>query len=215
MSAPDPSPAARGADSATRRPGGRTARTRAVVLDAALEELATSDDGDLTLDRIATRAGVPRSTIYRRWGGLDGVLLEAIATFATDQARVPDTGRVEDDLRLWARSVHHTLTDPVSGRAVAALLGRASTRTAALRHRFWSVRSALVRPVVQRAVERGQLPDGTDADDVIRHVGAPLYYSLFVLGEPITPATADLAAAATAAAAHAGVFVRPAGALPA
>jgi hypothetical protein len=60
-------------------------------------------------------------------------------------------------------------------------------------------------------VVRGQLPAGTDALEVIKHVGAPLYYRLLVLDEPLTAAAADLAAAVTAAAAHAGVFVSRAG----
>ena len=63
-------------------------------------------------------------------------------------------------------------------------------------------------PVVQRAVYRGQLPAGTDPVEVVKHVGAPLYYRLLVLDEAPTEAAADLAAAAAAAAARAGVFVR-------
>lgn len=74
-----------------------------------------------------------------------------------------------------------------------------------LRRRFWLTRSTPVRPIVERAVQRGQLPAGTDADKVIKHVGAPLYYRLLVLAEPLTPEAARLAAAA----AHAGVFVPP------
>ncbi|MGI5131278.1 hypothetical protein ACQEVB_31050 [Pseudonocardia sp. CA-107938] len=45
-----------------------------------------------------------------------------------------------------------------------------------------------------------------DVDEVVRHLGAPLYYRLLVLDEPVTVASADLAAAVTAAAARAGAF---------
>jgi hypothetical protein len=62
--------------------------------------------------------------------------------------------------------------------------------------------------MIDRAIERRQLPAGTDPDGVIRHVGAPLYYRLLVLGEPVTPRVADLAATVAATAAHAGAFVR-------
>ena len=54
----------------------------------------------------------------------------------------------------------------------------------------------------------GQLPVGTAPEEVIKQVGAPLYYRLLVLGEALRTEMADLAAAATAAAARAGVFVR-------
>jgi len=56
-------------------------------------------------------------------------------------------------------------------------------------------------------VERGELGAGTDAEEVIKHVGAPLYYRVLVLDELLSDHAADLAAAVTAAAARAGVFV--------
>jgi hypothetical protein len=121
-----------------------------------------------------------------------------------------DTGEIDTDLRLWARSIQKTLTGPVSGALIRAIFGGAGATAPVqtLRRRFWLTRAALVRPMIDRAIERRQLPAGTDPDEVIRHVGAPLYYRLFVLGEPVTPRVADLAATVAATAAHAGAFVR-------
>jgi AcrR family transcriptional regulator len=197
-------------DAASVRPGGRTARVRAAVLEATVAELIEHGYGGLTVDGVAARAGVNKTTLYRRWGGRDSLIVDAVETFAAAQVRVPDSGDIDEDLRLWARSILATLTGPVSGALVRAVFGGAgdSPQVRDLRHRFWLTRSALVTPMVQRAVERGQLPAGTVPEEVIRHVGAPLYYRLLVLAEPLTPAAADLAAAVTAAAAHAGVFVR-------
>ena len=196
-------------DRAVQRPGGRSARIRAAVLDATVAELVERGYGGLTIDGVATRAGTTRPTIYRRWGNLDGLLVDAVETFASGQAEVPDTGDIDEDLRLWARSILKTLTGPVSGALIRALFGGAgdSPQVAELRHRFWITRVTLVRPMIDRAIRRGQLPDGTDIDEVIRHVGAPLYYRLLVLGQPLTRETADLAAKVTATAAHMRVFV--------
>jgi hypothetical protein len=72
--------------------------------------------------------------------------------------------------------------------------------------RFWAARLAQVGPIVERAVERGQLPRGTSAAGVIEYLAAPLYYRLLITGEPLTEAIADLAAAAALAAARVGVF---------
>jgi AcrR family transcriptional regulator len=198
-------------DTAVARPGGRTARVRATVLDATVAELIAHGYAALSVDGVAARAGVNKTTIYRRWGGKDSLIVDAVETFAAAQADVPDSGDIDEDLHLWARSILRTLTGPVSGALVRAVFGGAgdSHPVTDLRHRFWLTRSTLVRIVVERAVQRGQLPAGTDADEVIKHVGAPLYYRLLVLAEPLTPEAARLAAASTAAAAHAGVFVAP------
>jgi AcrR family transcriptional regulator len=198
------------ADTARVRPGGRTARTRAAVLDATVAELAEHGYAALTVETVAARSGVNKTTVYRRWGGKDGLLVDAVEVFGAGQVEVPDTGRVDDDLRLWARSIVTTLTAPTSGAVIRAVFNSAGDSPAVrhLRPRFWVTRSALVLPMVERAIERGQLPAGTDALEVIRHVGAPLYYRLLVLAEPPTVEAADLAAAVTLAAARAGVFVR-------
>lgn len=60
---------------------------------------------------------------------------------------------------------------------------------------------------VTEAVERGELPAGTDPDEVIRAVSAPLYYRLLASGDPLDEAAADRAAEAAAAAARAGAYV--------
>jgi AcrR family transcriptional regulator len=195
-------------DTASTRPGGRTARVRATVLEATVAELIEHGYAGLTVEGVAARAGVNKTTLYRRWGGRDALIVEAVEAFAAAEAKVPDSGDIEEDLRLWARSILATLTGPVSGALVRAVFGGAgnSPQVHQLRHRFWLTRSALVIPMVYRAIERGQLPAGTAADEVIRHVGAPLYYRLLVLGEPVTPEAADLAARVTATAARAGVF---------
>jgi AcrR family transcriptional regulator len=195
-------------DAARARPGGRTARTRAAVLDAVLAELVEHGYRALTVEAVAARSEVHKATLYRRWGGRDGLVADAVETFAAEQARAPDTGDVDEDLRRWTRSILATLTEPASRAVVLAVFGGAhdSPELDDLRRRFWHARSALVVPVVERAVARGQLPAGTDPAEVVKHVGAPLYYRLLVLGEALDSRAADLAAAVTAAAAHAGVF---------
>jgi AcrR family transcriptional regulator len=191
------------------RPGGRTARTRAAVLDATVAELAARGYEALTVEQVATRAGVHKTTLYRRWGGKRGLVAAAVEAFATGAVEVPDTGSVDEDLRRWARSIVAMLTARDSGAVVRALLSTGDTpETRDLRRRFYRTRSALVVPIVERAVQRGELPPGTDAAEVIKQVGAPLYYRFLVIEEPLSPAAADLAAAAALAAARAGVLTR-------
>jgi AcrR family transcriptional regulator len=179
------------------------------VLDATVLELVEHGFRGLTIEGVATRAGVNKTTVYRRWRNRESLVVDAVEAFAVEQADVPDTGDVDEDLRRWAHSIRRTLSGPVSGALVRAVFGGASDSPVVheLRRRFWLTRSALVVPLVERGVARGQLPAGTDAEEVIKHVGAPLYYRVLVLDEPLTDHAAELAAAVTAAAARAGVFV--------
>ena len=190
-----------------RRPGGRTARTRTAALHATVTELAAHGYEELTVERVAARAGVHKTTLYRRWGGRRGLVADAVEAFAAGAVQVPDTGNVQEDLRRWARSIVAMLTARDSAAVVRALFSTSETpEIRDLRQRFYRTRSAMVVPIVERAVARGELPAGTDAAEVIRQVGAPLYYRFLVIAEPLTAAVADLAADAALAAARDGVF---------
>src|SRR5687768_13717083 len=61
-----------------RRPGGRAARVRAAAIAATLAELAESGYTALSLERVAQRAGVHKTTLYRRWGSREELVLEAM-----------------------------------------------------------------------------------------------------------------------------------------
>lgn len=107
------------AESSSRRAPavGRGHKMRAAVLEAAITELTESGYTALTVERVAQRAGVHKTTIYRNWKDADGLVTEALAGhFATD-IPIPDTGAVESDLRALARSLVATMTTP-TGRAL-------------------------------------------------------------------------------------------------
>ncbi len=193
------------------RPGGRTARTRAAVLDAALEELSSRGYDQVSVEAIAHRAGVHKTTLYRRWGGKEHLIADAIETAAADRIDVPDSGDVGQDLRALARAVQAVLTSREGAAVVRALVSGAPDAAEVQRiiRRFWAARVAHVgQPIVSRAIERGQLPMETDPAELIRYVAAPLYYRLLITADPLTEATADQAASAALAAARAGALSR-------
>jgi AcrR family transcriptional regulator len=190
------------------RPGGRTARTRAAVLDATLAELVDRGYEGMSVESVAGRAGVHKTTVYRRWGSKERLVAEALEAAAESRIGTPDTGDVEGDLRALARAVRATLSGREGAAAVYALVSgaRVSPEVGRITRRFWATRMAHAGPIVERAVERGQLRQGTRTAEVIEYLAAPLYYRLLVRGEPPTEADADLAAAVALAAARAGVF---------
>ncbi|MFH7599706.1 TetR/AcrR family transcriptional regulator [Streptomyces racemochromogenes] len=192
------------------RPGGRTARVRAAVLEAGGDILAEQGFHGLDLADVARRAEVGKTTVYRRWGTVDGLVADLLTDMAEQSLPRTDTGSLEEDLLANARLVCRTLTDPRQGPLFKAVIAAATgdARTAAALHRFYAVRVAQWAPCVQEAVERGELPEGTDAAETVRAVSAPLYYRLLTTDAPLDDAAARQAAAAAIAAARAGAFVR-------
>ncbi|MFJ9367989.1 TetR/AcrR family transcriptional regulator [Nocardia sp. NPDC101769] len=193
----------------TRRPGGRTARTRTAVLDATLAELAEIGYGSASLDRIAQRANVAVSTIYRRWGSLEALIRDAADQLATEFT-LPDTGDLEQDLRYIAGAIvrlrgnpaHQGWLDCMVSTAVRDPAAR-STLTAAINDR--AERAAVA---VLRAIDRGEVPADTDPIQVIRWLAAPIYQRIYLTGEPIDIDLADRCAAIAAHAARAGLLSR-------
>lgn len=192
----------------TTRPGGRTARTAEAVYAATISELSARPYADISVETIAARAGVHKTTVYRRWGTKAELVAQALAGAAAAAIEVPDTGTIESDLRALSRSVGAVLADPGGAAITRALLAGAaeSAEIGALMDRFWATRLAAISAIVDRAVQRGEISTGTDAAGIMNAVAAPLYYRLLVTREPITERDADRAAAATLAAARAGVF---------
>ena len=190
----------------TIRPGGRTARTRAAVMAAVIEELSEHGYAGARLERVAARAGVAKTTIYRRWGSLDGLLADLMAERAAQEIPVPDEGDLASDLRVLARHAVASVRDPAVRAALASIVAAAVQSQAAreVLTRFLAGRTATMTVIVDRAVQRGEVPADTDAAGVIRTVTALIYYRLFIAGEQAGEDLADSAAAIAAAAARAG-----------
>ncbi|MGI8336776.1 TetR/AcrR family transcriptional regulator [Actinomadura scrupuli] len=192
------------------RPGGRSARTRAAVLEATIDELIESGYAGLSMEAVANRAGVHKATVYRRWGTLDGLLVDALVRFAERSVAMPDTGSIDSDLRQLARSALAVLADRGGQALVRAMVSVGQqSQVAQVVRAFWAEHTTMVAEIVARAVGRGELPPGTRPADISRAIGAPLYMRLLVTAEPLDDEAADQSAAAVAAAARAGVFVTP------
>lgn len=195
----------------TTRPGGRTARTAAAVYAATIEELSERAYADISIETIAARAGVHKTTVYRRWGTKAELISRALIGAASSRIQVPDSGNVETDLRLLARAVQAVLSLPEGAAITRALVvgALASAEIAGLMDQFWAARLAAISAIVDRAIQAGQLPVGTDAALLMHAVAAPLYFQLLVTRALVTESDADRSAAAALTAATAGLFVVP------
>ncbi|MCK9921809.1 TetR/AcrR family transcriptional regulator [Frankia sp. AgPm24] len=198
-----------GRGSGTPRPGGRTARVRANVLRAAADALVELGLAHLDLADVARRAGVGKTTVYRRWGSTVALVADLLTEMAQESVPRTETGTLLGDLRANAELVRRTLCDPRQGALFTAMIAAATWDgpTAHALRGFYETRIAEWAPCVTQAIDRGEVPAGTDPDEVIRAVCAPLYYRLLTHGELPDALAADRAALAAAAAARAGAYL--------
>jgi AcrR family transcriptional regulator len=169
-----------------RRPGGRSARVRAAVLQAALDAMAEQGLGGVTISEIARRAAVHATSVQRRWGTAENVMLDAMLTRSQEELPVPDTGTLRGDLIAFARLVAAYLATP---------LGTALSRTMAVadddpdmadgRLQFWRARYDIARVMIDRAIERRELVAGTDSQLALELLIAPLHFRALLTRQPI------------------------------
>ncbi len=173
--------------SVRRRTRGPSSRVRAAAIAATLAELAEGGYSGLSLERVARRAGVHKTTLYRRWGTREELVLEAMLERAGEHIPVPDTGSLRRDLLELASTAAANAASPevaAMARAVAAESPHDS-KLAAANRRFWAERLALDRVIVERAIERGEVAAGTDPQRVIETVLGPIHLRLLLTGEPV------------------------------
>lgn len=190
------------------RPGGRTAEVHRAVLRATEELLVESGLAGLELTVIAERAGVGKSTVYRRWGSVPAVVADLLTDMADQSVARADTGSLRADLRANAQLVRDTLSDPRQGPLFKAIIAAATfdPRTAEALAGFYERRVAEWARCVDAAVVRQEVSGRIDACAVIRSVSAPLYYQLLTSRTPLTRRDATRAADAALAALYTGVF---------
>ncbi|MEV0766675.1 TetR/AcrR family transcriptional regulator [Nocardia salmonicida] len=179
-----------------RRPGGRSARVREAVLDATTAELAEQGYQGLTVDAVAQRAGVHKTTVYRRWRGPEGLVADALERAAEQSWPIPDTGSLTGDLRALTELVRASFADPESGTVAAAFVaaGMQHPDAAAALRGFYAARHNEAAQIVRRAVVRGEVAPEIDATEIIRLAIAPLFHRLFITHEPVTVEQARRAA---------------------
>ncbi|MFF6997385.1 TetR/AcrR family transcriptional regulator [Streptomyces sp. NPDC008313] len=179
----------------------RTGRPRSAAADAAILEatraaLVELGWSRLTLGDVATRAGVAKTTLYRRWAGKNELVVDAVAVLF-DELELPDLGSLAADIEGVVHQFAAILDRPEAKTALMAVVAEA-TRDAPLRER---IRTSIVerqkRLVVEgraRATARGELPEERDADSAARTadlifdvVAGAVVHRTLVSAEPADP----------------------------
>ncbi len=171
-----------------RRTGGRSARVLDAVANAVMEELAESGMEDFSIPRVAARAGVSSSSVYRRWPNKATLIAFAGDRMARKTIPIPDRGSLREDLLRLLQEVAETFRDPKS-RALIAMAFSASDSPEVQRAQttYWKTRVEEQQPMFDRAIARGEIAPGTDTGEIIERVAGPLYFRFFISRLPLTP----------------------------
>ena len=164
-----------------------------VIRAAILRLLADVGYGALTMDAVASEAGVGKATIYRRWRTKQDLVVDTISDLSRAEAAPPDTGSVEGDLR----EMMHQMVALISGPTGAATLSLLSTipHQPALAEAFRSGPLNVWREsydrIWERGEQRGEVPAGLSRSVVAETTSALLVQRWLLTGEPVTEAYAD------------------------
>ena len=169
------------------RPGGRATRVRTSVLEATSELLMEMGYDQFSVDDVASRAGVHKTTVYRRWPSKAELIADAVRVHSAEHVPIPDTGSLLGDLQALAGSVIANISSDDGSRRSRAIIAAAahSPDLTASMNSFWAERFAMSVPIIERAVQRGELPPDSDADLIIAALIGPIWVRFLLTGEPI------------------------------
>jgi AcrR family transcriptional regulator len=170
----------------------RDPRRDEAIRDAALELLADVGYERMTIDAIAATAGVSKPTIYRRWRGKQELVADVMRCHPSARATAPDTGSLRGDLIAAVRqSADHQVENAHVTAGLASRL-RDSAELARLvrEHGVEAVRRRFLA-LLDRAVTRGELPDGASISPLFADIAPSLIHTRVLLSvEPVDDAFA-------------------------
>ena len=178
-----------------RRPPGRprSERSHRAIVKATLELLVEVGYQRLTMEEVQRRAGVGKATIYRHWTSKAELVKEAVQNFSAELP-VPDTGSLAEDYAAVARAALALAKD----RNVALLMPRLLSETSGdpELHGIFSAqlvepRRRVLRTVLERAQQRGELRRDLDLELVIDMLVGPIIYRFIITGGDLEPAAAQ------------------------
>ncbi|MGW0802301.1 TetR/AcrR family transcriptional regulator [Nonomuraea sp. NPDC002799] len=171
------------------------------VLRAATELLLAHGYGGLSTDEVAERAGIAKTTLYRRWPTKDHLAL-AVVNRLQDSDEITDTGDIRRDLTGYLEKIAAGLNrmraagrshdDPSAG-TVAELVAAAARHAdvGELERLMYARRNTLARALLERAVERGELRADLDVEVLFDQLAGALYYRVLITGLPVDRAYAE------------------------
>jgi AcrR family transcriptional regulator len=161
------------------------------VFQAMLGLLASRGYREISVETLAERAEVSRTTIYRRWPSKAAIVAAAVSSLYLDRVELPDIGSLSEDLVALLSESYRLMADG-DGRVLERLV-RESGQNPELVDVVRSIlyaRRRLYATLLNRAIARGELPPEMDQELLLDLLLGPLWFRLLLSGVPITPEAA-------------------------
>lgn len=167
----------------TRLPGRpRSTQVHEAILQSALQLLSESGYERMSIEAVATHAGVGKTAIYRRWNSKEELVVDALASVKSRQ-EVPDSGNVHEDLLLWVEAFVKSAQAPFERQMLSLLIGTLSNNPL-LAERYWLKYAAPIyetlTEVLKRGQRRGEIRRDIDLNVLLDVLSGTIFYQLFL-----------------------------------
>lgn len=177
----------RGVDQADERVDPRVVRTRRLVIDAAADLVAAEGFANLTMDAIAERSGVARSTIYRHWPDRVELMIAVFESAGSPPPPVDPSGPLHADLRIVGTGLARGLTELRWGQTLPSLVGAAGHDAEVQRalESFGRARRGDSAEIFLRAIARGEIDRSIDPVCQAERFAGPFFLRRLVTADTL------------------------------
>lgn len=155
----------------------RVLRSKAVVLRTTSELLIAKGVSGVTIDEVARRSGVAKTTIYRHWRSRSELVIDACSLLSTSQ-QTPNTGSLEGDITALLLNLAQLLMTAKWPLVLPSIVDAAERdpELAAVYSRIQLGHSAPYLQVIERGKQNGEVPPATDGSTMVAELVGPLFY---------------------------------------
>ena len=163
----------------------RIERSRRVILEATIDELAEVGYGAMTIESVAKRAGVGKATIYRQWRG-KADLVESVLVMIKEDIVVRVDGTVRERVTSLLQGLASYLADSRASLCMPAMVSAAHYDDAVgeFQFRFASERRKVLVDLLAEGVASGELDSDLDVELTAEILAGPLFYRRLMTDRP-------------------------------
>lgn len=171
----------------------RSAAADRAILQATLDLLAEVGYQAMSIEAIAARAGVGKTTIYRRYSSANASIKEELVAdaiesrFGEDEEPIPDTGSLWEDLEFVINDILQTMLSDLGRQTIALIVSTASSspQFAQIYYaKYIAPHRDEFATLFDRAKARGEIVQDVDAEFFLDLVGSSIFYALTFKTEP-------------------------------